>query len=78
MHHITFDRLRDNLSHMDKASAAGIDGYTVAEVIEHVDWLAKEVLRKILPKGIIRRPFGAWIPKPGKAERRPIGNPYHF
>ena len=76
VHHITFDRLRDNLSHMDKASAAGIDGYTVAEVIEHVDWLAKEVLRKIPTQGYHPPPVRrVWIPKPGKAERRPIGIP---
>jgi hypothetical protein len=40
-HHITLDRLRDNLSHMDKTSATGVDGHTVAEVTEHVDWVAR-------------------------------------
>ena len=50
-HHITLDRLRDNLSHMDKTSATGVDGHSVAEVIENLDWVAKEVLRQIHTPG---------------------------
>jgi RNA-directed DNA polymerase len=75
-HHITLERLRDNLSHMDKASAAGIDGHTVAEVTENLDWVAKEVLRKIHTQGYHPPPVRrVWIPKPGKVEKRPIGIP---
>ena len=36
-YHIPLDRLRDNLSHMDKTSATGVDGHSFAEVIENLD-----------------------------------------
>lgn len=75
-HHLTLDRLRTNLSHMDKGSATGVDGQTVAEVFENLDWLAKEVLRQIHTQGYHPPPVRrVWIPKPGKAEKRPIGIP---
>lgn len=75
-HHITLDRLRDNLSHMDKTSATGVDGQTVAEVTENLDWVAKEVLRQVHTEGYQPPPVRrVWIPKPGKAEKRPIGIP---
>jgi RNA-directed DNA polymerase len=78
-HHITLNRLRDNLSHMEKTSAAGVDGYTVAEVTENLDWIAKEVLRKIQTQGYHPPPVRrVWIPKPGKAEKRPMGIPTVF
>lgn len=74
--HITWERRRANLSPMEKTSAAGVDGQTVAEVIENRDWLAPEVLRKIPNPGyhppLVRR---LWIPKPGKSEKRPMGIP---
>lgn len=75
-HHITLDRLRDNLSHMDKTSATGVDGHTVAEVTENLDWVAKEVLRQLHTEGYQPPPVRrVWIPKPGKVEKRPIGIP---
>ena len=78
-HHLTLDRLRDHLSHMDKTSAAGVDGYTVAEVTANLDWVAKEVLRQIHTQGYHPPPVRrVWIPKPGKAEKRPIGIPTVF
>src|SRR4030095_7411969 len=78
-HHIALTRLRDNLSHMEKTSAAGVDGYTVAEVTENLDWIAKEGLRKIQTQGYHPPPVRrVWIPKPGKAEKRPIGTPTVF
>ena len=75
-HHLTLDRLRDNLSHMDKTSATGVDGHSVAEVMANLDWVAKEVLRQIHTQGYHPPPVRrVWIPKPGKAEKRPIGIP---
>ncbi len=75
-HHITLERLRENLSQMEKTSAAGVDGQTVAEVSENLDWLAPEVLRKIHSQGYHPPPvLRVWIPKPGKQEKRPIGVP---
>jgi RNA-directed DNA polymerase len=75
-HHITLDRLRDNLSHMDKTSATGVDGQTVTAVTANLDWIAKEVLRRVHTQGYHPSPVRrVWIPKPGKAEKRPIGIP---
>ena len=76
---ITPNRLRDHLSHMEKTSAAGIDGHTVAEVTANVDGRAKEALRQIHTPGYHPPPVRrVWIPKPGKAEQRPIGIPTVF
>ena len=75
-HHIPFDRLRDNRSHMDKTSATGVEEHTVAEVTKNLDWGAQEVLRQIHPQGYQPPPVGrVWIPKPGKAAKRPLGIP---
>ena len=75
-HHLTLDRLRDHLSHMDKTSATGVDGHSVAEVMANLDWVAKEVLRQIHTQGYHPPPVRrVWIPKPGKAAKRPIGIP---
>jgi RNA-directed DNA polymerase len=61
---------------MDKTSATGVDGHSVAEVIENLDWVAKEVLRQIYPQGYHPPPVrSVWIPKPGNAAKRPIGIP---
>jgi RNA-directed DNA polymerase len=76
---MTLHRLRDHRSHMEKPSAAGVDGDPVAEVTENLDWRAKEVLRKIQTQGSHPPPVRrVWIPKPGQAEKRPIGMPTVF
>lgn len=78
-HPITLDRLRDNLSHMDKTSATGVDGQTVTAVTANLDWIAKEVLRRVHTQGYHPSPVRrVWIPKPGTAEKRPIGIPTVF
>src|SRR5574341_32283 len=74
--HSTLNRLRDHLRHMEKTSAAGVDGQTVAEVTANVDWIAKEALRQIHTQGYHPPPVRrVWIPKAGKAAQRPIGIP---
>ena len=75
-HHIPLDRLRDTLSHMDKTSATGVDGHTVAAVTEHLDWVAQEVLRQIPTEGYQPPPVRrVGRPQPGKAAQRPMGLP---
>jgi RNA-directed DNA polymerase len=75
-HPITLDRLRDHLSHMAKTRATGVDGHTVAEVTEHLAWVAKEVLRQLHTEGYQPPPVRrVWIPKPGKVAKRPMGIP---
>jgi retron-type reverse transcriptase len=61
---------------MAKTRATGVDGHSVAEVIETLDWVAKEGLRPSHTPGYHPPPVRrVWIPKPGKAEKRPIGIP---
>ena len=76
---MTLNRLRDHLSPMEKTSAAGVDGYPVAEVTANLDWRAQEVLRQIQTQGYHPPPVRrVWRPKPGKAEQRPMGMPTVF
>jgi retron-type reverse transcriptase len=73
---MTLNRLRDHLSHLEKTRAAGVAGYTVAEVTDNLDWIAQEVLRKIQTQGYHPPPVQrVWRPQPGKAEKRPMGMP---
>jgi RNA-directed DNA polymerase len=64
---------------MDKTSATGVDGHSVAEVIENLDWVTQEVLQQIHTQGYHPPPVQrVWRPKPGKAEKRSIGIPTVF
>src|SRR5258705_8841622 len=75
-HHITKERVCENLSQIPAKSAAGVDGQTVAEAKESFEeWIAG-MLQSVHREGYrapeIRR---VYIPKPGKQEMRPLGVP---
>src|ERR1700686_144423 len=75
-HHITKERVWENLSQIPAKSAAGVDGQTVTEAKESFEeWIAG-MLQSVHRKGYrapdIRR---VYIPKPGKQEMRPLGVP---
>src|SRR5712675_2231990 len=75
-HHITRDRVLENLSKIPKRSAAGVDGQTVEAAKERFEGWIEPVLQSIHRQGYrapnIRR---VYIPKPGKTEKRPLGVP---
>ena len=75
-HHITRDRVLENLSKIPKRSAAGVDGQTVEAAKESFEGWIEPVLQSIHRQGYrapnIRR---VYIPKPGKTEKRPLGVP---
>ena len=73
-HHITRDRVLENLSRIPKRSAAGVDGQTVEAAKKSFDGWIEPMLQSIHRQGYrapdIRR---VYIPKPGKTEKRPLG-----
>jgi group II intron reverse transcriptase/maturase len=75
-HHISRDRVRRNLLQIPKWSAAGVDGQTVEAAKTSFDGWIEPMLQSIHRQGYrapnIRR---VYIPKPGKAEKRPLGVP---
>src|ERR1700731_4786971 len=75
-HHITRDRVLENLSKIPKRSAAGVDGQTVEAAKESFEGWIEPMLQSIHRQGYrapnIRR---VYIPKPGKTEKRPLGVP---
>ncbi|HEY6389102.1 MAG TPA: group II intron reverse transcriptase/maturase [Candidatus Acidoferrum sp.] len=75
-HHVTKERVWENLCRIPAKSAAGVDGQTVMEAKESFEeWIAA-TLQSIHRQGYrapeIRR---VYIPKPGKQEMRPLGVP---
>jgi RNA-directed DNA polymerase len=75
-HHITKELIWESLCHIPKTSAPGVDGRSVDSAKENFgDW-SEEMITAIHRCGYkapaIRR---VYIPKPGKAEKRPIGIP---
>jgi group II intron reverse transcriptase/maturase len=75
-HHITKERVWENLCQIPTKSAAGVDGQTVTEAKESFEeWIAG-MLQSVHRQGYrapdIRR---VYIPKPGKQEMRPLGVP---
>lgn len=75
-HHITRERVWENLCRIPSKSAAGVDGQTVVEAKESFEeWIAA-TLQSVHRQGYrapdIRR---VYIPKPGKQEMRPLGVP---
>ena len=75
-HHITKERVWENLCRIPAKSAAGVDGQTVREAKESFEeWIAA-TLQSVHRQGYrapeIRR---VYIPKPGKQEMRPLGVP---
>lgn len=75
-HHITSERVWENLCEIPTNSAAGVDGQTVPEAKESFkEWIGP-MLQSVHRQGYrapnIRR---VYIPKPGKQEKRPLGVP---
>ena len=75
-HHITKERVWENLCQISTKSAAGVDGQSVTEAKESFEeWIAA-MLQSVHREGYhapdIRR---VYIPKPGKQEKRPLGVP---
>src|ERR1035437_4208778 len=75
-HHITKERLWENLKQMPAKSAAGVDGQTVTEAKENFEeWIAG-MLQSVHREGYhapdIRR---VYLQKAGKQEMRPLGVP---
>ena len=75
-HHLTKERVWENLCQIPTKSAAGVDGQTVTEAKDSFEeWIAG-MLQSVHRQGYrapdIRR---VYIPKPGKQEMRPLGVP---
>jgi RNA-directed DNA polymerase len=75
-HHITKERVWENLCQIPTNSAPGVDGLTVPESKESFEVWVEAMLRSVHRQGYqapnIRR---VYIPKPGKQEKRPLGVP---
>ena len=75
-HHLTRERVWENLCQIPANSAPGVDGETVAEAKENFGVWIEEMLQSVHRRGYrapdIRR---VYIPKPGKQEQRPLGVP---
>lgn len=75
-HHVTRERVWDNLRQVPRKTATGVDGQTVEEAKEQFDvWIEpmlQSMHRQGYPAPAVRR---VYIPKPGKREKRPIGVP---
>jgi hypothetical protein len=75
-HHITGERVWEKLCQIPSNSAPGVDGQTVAEAKEDFEVWIGPMLEAVHRQGYqapdIRR---AYIPKPGKQEKRPLGVP---
>jgi len=75
-HHITKERVWENLCQIPIDSAPGVDGQTVPEAKESFEVWIEAMLQSVHRQGYqapnIRR---VYIPKPGKQEKRPLGVP---
>ena len=75
-HHISKELLWENLCRIRASSAVGVDGQSVEAAKESFENWVGEMLTSVHRKGYkappVRRVF---IPKPGRAEKRPIGVP---
>lgn len=75
-HHVNREMIWDSLNHMSKNTAPGVDGIDLntakKEFEMWVDKMITSIHRRSYKPPAVRR---VWIPKPGKAEKRPIGVP---
>lgn len=75
-HHVTKELIWESLKHMSNDTAPGVDGIDVKTAKENFSIWSDEMVTSIHRKGYkapaVRR---VWIPKPGKAAKRPIGVP---
>jgi RNA-directed DNA polymerase len=75
-HHVSKELVWDCLKHIPNNSAAGVDGLDVAAVKEDFENWIDTALNAIHNKGYRPPPVRrVYIPKPGKAQKRPIGVP---
>ena len=75
-HHITLKLLWDSLNAIANSSATGVDGMDVLTAKETFNDWAPELLASVHRKGYRPPPVRrVYIPKPGKAQKRPIGVP---
>ena len=75
-HHITGERVWNNLNQIPNRSAPGIDGQRVAEAKEDFDVWIEPMLEAVHRQGYQAPPIRrVYIPKPGKQEKRPLGVP---
>ena len=75
-HHLTPERLWKAVHHMSPATAPGTDGVTQPDAVNTFAAWAEPMLQAVHRHGYhppaVRR---VWIPKPGKAAKRPLGVP---
>ena len=75
-HHITGERIWENLNRIPNRSAPGVDGQTVAGAKEDFDLWIEPMLEAVHRQGYPAPPIRrVYIPKPGKQEKRPLGVP---
>lgn len=75
-HHLTGERILRSLLKIPNRSAPGVDGVTVEAAKEGFEEWVQPMLKSVHRKGYKAPPVRrVYIPKPGKAEKRPIGVP---
>jgi RNA-directed DNA polymerase len=75
-HHVTRERVWENLNRIPNHSAPGCDGLTVPEAKEDFDVWVEPMLQSMHRQGYQAPPIRrVYIPKPGKQEKRPLGVP---
>ena len=75
-HHITRELVWENLNKIPMRSAPGTDGISVNEAKETFQHWIEPMLQAMHNRGYEAPPVRrVWIPKPGKAEKRPLGVP---
>jgi RNA-directed DNA polymerase len=75
-HHITRERVWEDLCQIPNSSAPGCDGQTVPQVKEDFDAWIEPMLQSVHRRGYQAPPIRrVYIPKPGKQEKRPLGVP---
>ncbi|WP_422134299.1 group II intron reverse transcriptase/maturase [Endozoicomonas sp. ALD040] len=76
VHHITPASLCMNLNKIPHNTSPGVDGLTVEETKKDFKRWLEQTLTSIHRQGYKAPPVKrAWIPKPGKKEKRPLGVP---
>lgn len=75
-HHLTKGLLWESLNAIPNSSAGGVDRQTVQEAKAQFQNWAEECIKEVHNRGYRPPPVRrVYIPKPGKAEKRPIGVP---
>jgi RNA-directed DNA polymerase len=75
-HHITGERVWENLKEIPNRSAPGVDGQSVAQAKEDFEVWIGPMLEAVHRQGYQAPPIRrVYIPKPGKQQKRPLGVP---